>query len=933
MTWSVALDRSRIDLYTIGRITADDAQRQIVTVEEILRRLNDLPGLVLADEVGMGKTFVALAVAVSVAWARPEADPVVVMVPPSLKDKWPRDFQVFRVKCVKRPGDRAETNLRAGFADTGLDFFRLLDNPKSRRCHLIFLSHGALARGLSDPWTKLAIIQSALRVPALAEQRRVFHRFAGVLLQMGGRFPDETMFRRLLDAPTLEWRAILRAYQEHLDDDPVPKSISEILAKGGIHLVPLREQLHALPLRWSEYLGERITDVRRALKAPLAEVWQRLLGEARFQSPLLVLDEAHHLKNPDTQLASLFVAPEAVEEAALLEGALKDRFERMLFLTATPFQLGHRELLNVLDRFRGIRWQAESPALRLREFVSRMEQLSRALDQAQYMAAALDAKWGKLTPELIGTGADNLDQWWASVLANPTAHSEKVQTVRHAYQTAQQRLTEAEELLRPWVIRHMRSRKLPGSNEPRRRVLRGAAIAGIEPIDEGLPVDDGALLSFLLAARCEAALNARSTETLLRRTGRTVFAEGLASSYEAYLDTRRLARDRNGDALMDDAAPVDDRAQDGQQRAEWYLNCLQRTLPDASSFQEHPKIRATVNEAIRLWKAGEKVLVFCHFRRTGRSLRAHISAALDAHIMTVAAKQLGCDVRRVNQELEAVGRQFDAGRRWNRELSAFVREGLDEYTELSAQDRERIEEVVRRFARTPSFLVRYFPLAKRRGAALREAFEHPDESGVSLAVKLRRFAEFIARRCESAERHEYLSALDDINTGLRYSREQEVDAGQKRLLPNVRLANGEVPAADRRRLLLAFNAPFFPEILIASSVLAEGVDLHLDCRYVIHHDLCWNPSTLEQRTGRVDRIGCKAEQVTKPIGVYLPFLGGTQDEKMYRVVRDRERWFQVVMGEKYALDELGLERLANRLPLPESAARELTLKLEVYRGP
>jgi len=97
--------------------------------------------------------------------------------------------------------------------------------------------------------------------------------------------------------------------------------------------------------------------------------------------------------------------------------------------------------------------------------------------------------------------------------------------------------------------------------------------------------------------------------------------------------------------------------------------------------------------------------------------------------------------------------------------------------------------------------------------------------------------------------------------------------------------------------MLAFNTPFFPEVLVASSVMAEGVDLHQDCRHVIHHDLAWNPSTLEQRTGRVDRIGSKAETVGQPIVIYEPYLGGTHDEKMFRVVKDRERWFGVVMGQ------------------------------------
>jgi superfamily II DNA/RNA helicase len=111
--------------------------------------------------------------------------------------------------------------------------------------------------------------------------------------------------------------------------------------------------------------------------------------------------------------------------------------------------------------------------------------------------------------------------------------------------------------------------------------------------------------------------------------------------------------------------------------------------------------------------------------------------------------------------------------------------------------------------------------------------------------------------------------------------------------------------------------------------MAEGVDLHLNCRHVIHHDLCWNPSTLEQRTGRIDRIGAKAERCGQPIQVYLPYMLETQDEKMYRVVMDRERWFSVVMGEHYKVDARSTEKLANRVPFPESAATELAFRLSV----
>ena len=148
-------------------------------------------------------------------------------------------------------------------------------------------------------------------------------------------------------------------------------------------------------------------------------------------------------------------------------------------------------------------------------------------------------------------------------------------------------------------------------------------------------------------------------------------------------------------------------------------------------------------------------------------------------------------------------------------------------------------------------------------------------------------------------------------------------------MPNVRLVNGSTKPETRQRLMLTFNTPFYPEILVASSVMAEGVDLHLNCRYVIHHDLCWNPSTLEQRTGRIDRIGAKSECCGMPIYVYLPYVSETQDEKQFRVVMDRERWFRVVMGEKYKIDLKTTDKLAERIPFPESAALALAFRLEI----
>jgi hypothetical protein len=44
-------------------------------------------------------------------------------------------------------------------------------------------------------------------------------------------------------------------------------------------------------------------------------------------------------------------------------------------------------------------------------------------------------------------------------------------------------------------------------------------------------------------------------------------------------------------------------------------------------------------------------------------------------------------------------------------------------------------------------------------------------------------------------------------------------------------------------------------LLIATDAASEGLNLHARCRLVIHFELPWTPMRLEQRAGRVDRLG------------------------------------------------------------------------------
>ena len=76
---------------------------------------------------------------------------------------------------------------------------------------------------------------------------------------------------------------------------------------------------------------------------------------------------------------------------------------------------------------------------------------------------------------------------------------------------------------------------------------------------------------------------------------------------------------------------------------------------------------------------------------------------------------------------------------------------------------------------------------------------------------------------------------------------------------------GQTSLDDRDRIKIAFNAPFDREpirILVCTDAAREGLNLQARCHDLIHFDLPWNPSRLEQRNGRIDRKLQPAKQVT-----------------------------------------------------------------------
>ena len=69
--------------------------------------------------------------------------------------------------------------------------------------------------------------------------------------------------------------------------------------------------------------------------------------------------------------------------------------------------------------------------------------------------------------------------------------------------------------------------------------------------------------------------------------------------------------------------------------------------------------------------------------------------------------------------------------------------------------------------------------------------------------------------------------------------------------------DGSVPFKKRAEAMKAFKIPLEeggPQIMIATDAAGEGIDLHT-ATVLINYDIPWNPNRLEQRMGRIHRIG------------------------------------------------------------------------------
>lgn len=1072
----------------------DDRDRQIATAEAILERFFTRESdkrremSILADEVGLGKTYVALAVAVSILDAirrgkgpsdLPSNQPIVLVITPdneALYNKWVREAESFRTDCARtegaldwlqiaqpRPGE-----IRGNVSDMAMRF-RGAERGKPM---LMIARQGTLGAGLNDRdwWRRRALAIIFKEFGVGTDERKSWCRAA---LDSGS----------MAHVPELR---DLRKAQSLFDDDEADQ-VSPNLHQAFVRVLDNRDLCREIETALIEENKERFVKlVDDLVRAALTRDWPKL--------PLVVIDEIHGLKN------------EGVRARTNMQELLSSRVCRLLGLSATPFQLRPDELLSVLK----LRKILDVSPQRLAQLDDAAVNLESAIRRSKQSGDLFREKWMALRKSDV----PSVEEAWSGS-RDKTIHARRESfrelrppRIAHALEAALDLGTSNRALrdsLRPFVIRHLHVRgyrehfvggRLPGGPD------HGTAHFSWAP---GLEVTGDEELAHYAMMRAVALAK--------EEKGLPSLGAELTGSYRHLTETaalwRRLETAKNPSLRH-------------------YKELLDHLFGHRSSSEDpdsrHRKVQTTVDRALQCFKRGQKSLVFCVYTKTAEAVRDRIQHEIETYLAEQARKlfddpkalenfrrrffnrreslfsliqdqpllapldqgdrvgippeiALGADaleevatllvengepgnVEKPDRRLLLAAAEHVAVRRWTATADGrrWLEEGaLGSCRELPDRIRHKswleAREPLSRSARASRRLQDADPEANSSAIDPLDAENYEDEAARAAALQpeasaslwierlrddsagetiapyfrakvvsrrgkhlplLARFHsrilsklnlesrivagqvfrrilmadEFFLRYLAGVDRDDaerwpdflssqYLSPLEGHLESLRdrvHAYFETLSRGQR----NKALRDGYIQAAENRnvvqlvrggmrrdRYFLGFNTPYRPEILVSTQVGAEGIDLHRECRHVIHHDLCWNPATIEQRTGRVDRIGSKVERERMNAGpnnpptleIGVPYLAATYDERMFEELYKRAQLFEVTMGGDMRVDgriddddvdkvrasrnKLGIgtededlgkeEGLADVIPLPDDMIENLRVDLAVWR--
>jgi SNF2 family DNA or RNA helicase len=136
--------------------------------------------------------------------------------------------------------------------------------------------------------------------------------------------------------------------------------------------------------------------------------------------------------------------------------------------------------------------------------------------------------------------------------------------------------------------------------------------------------------------------------------------------------------------------------------------------------------------------------------------------------------------------------------------------------------------------------------------------------------------------------------------------------------------SGKQRIKQRARTLKSFTDK---ETAVLISTETGGVGLNLQfCNHIVNFDLPWNPQRIEQRIGRIDRIGQQHDDVY----VFNLVCRNTVEEHVVDILAKKLRMFEIVVGEmNEILGEMqkgkSFENLVSEIWLNSSSKKQMNL--------
>lgn len=1030
------------------------ALRQERTVDALLHRMYNATDaerrelVLLADEVGLGKTFVALGVAWSVLAGRMRdglpSKPILIVTPSSkaLFGKWQREIETFLKEAVPNGGQVTVRSVEVPHD--------LVDAMRERRPSIVVARMSAFQGRLHDYDVSIAATLHTI----LNDRER--------WLPVDQRLSLVAGLSELQSRDDVNLRGSSRFWA----------AAEQSAGFGRSHVERALRRLQRVAPRIVESIDKSIERVRAGghpradFQPSIRELTRAALGQRIPGTlPLVIVDEIHNWKNH----------PQGWQR---FHNMLGGRIERVLGLSATPFQLGPDELISILELRHCLRLDEE----RGRALDQAVDLLGTRLAQAQQAGSQLAIAWG----EVRAADVHDIEQAWRKRSNGlPRGMPSRIDQALRAALSVESAHENLMASLHPFLVRHRRNTRHRrwrvgcDAETPLHDASSNARTLSWRP---GLDVrGDGELVHYLMM---------RATQESKRGKGATSLGSDLGGSYDFFRQhgLRRLK-------------------EQGEPSAGPYLD-LVAIATDQSASEAHPKVRVTVARALHAWLHGEKTLIFCFNPLTVDALRNAITERIHRHEQLTLMAAFGCtedeyrkrlenfqkrlysyrqslflllqdhplagpggrtphhlaltedDLAQIATKLAAGGPPTDSSRfdrrrvlaateqtlvaRWRQTadgdtwLAAVIPispdspgsleqrieeilspdwpslrrsrvEGLQRDAEaepfpddedhrtageavdalheaawrdvlsgkagqavlapyladvmevpslllrwhaaelhgLPARHRALATRMLRRLVRSPGFLARFLFNDVATGSVRDEGDDDPDGQW---AIRLHdRWCTPPAGGESARDRfNAYLETLRKV-VGHDIGTRAYEDAARNR--DTVARVTGAVANTERDRFFTGFNTPLVPEVLVLTSVGQEGIDLHRECRHVIHHDLPWNPATLEQRTGRVDRIGSKAERLAGideeagVLDVVVPYVANTYDEYRFRRVHARAHLFEVTMGADYSVDTASRNgsdeeqpaviddgdsdvAVDAQVPLPEIIADALRMRLE-----